>query len=73
MIKPTAVTDPGSAVHDAKSAISDGIELVASSASSKAEDVAAGLKKSSRSTVISLLTALTLVGGLLWLIKQRRG
>ncbi len=73
MIKSTAVTDPGNAVNEAKSAISDGIELVASSASSKAEDVAAGLKKSSRSTVISLLTALTLVGGLLWLIKQRRG
>ena len=67
-----ALTDSG-AVQDAKTAISDGLELVVDSASSKAEEVAAGLKKSSRSTVISLVTALTLVGGLIWLFKQRRG
>ena len=72
MIKSSTMTDSG-VVQDAKTAISDGLELVADSASSKAEDVAAGLKKSSRSTIISLMTVLTLVGGAIWLFKQRRG
>jgi hypothetical protein len=72
MIKSSAMTD-SDVVRDAKTAISDGLELVADSASSKAEDVAAGLKKSSRSTIISLMTVLTLVGGAIWLFKQRRG
>ena len=72
MIKSNTMTDSG-VVQDAKTAISDGLELVADSASSKAEDVAAGLKKSSRSTILSLLTVLTLVGGAIWLFKQRRG
>ena len=72
MIKSNTMTDSG-VVQDAKTAISDGLELVADSASSKAEDVAAGLKKSSRSTILSLMTVLTLVGGAIWLFKQRRG
>jgi hypothetical protein len=72
MIKSSAMTD-SDVVRDAKTAISDGLELVADSASSKAEDVAAGLKKSSRSTIISLMTVLTLVGGAIWLFKQRKG
>ena len=72
MIKSNTMTDSG-VVQDAKTAISDGLEMVADSASSKAEDVAAGLKKSSRSTILSLMTVLTLVGGAIWLFKQRRG
>jgi len=72
MIKSNTMADSG-VVQDAKTAISDGLELVADSASSKAEDVAAGLKKSSRSTILSLVTVLTLVGGAIWLFKQRRG
>ena len=72
MIKSNTMTDSG-VVQDAKTAISDGLELVADSASSKAEDVAAGLKKSSRSTILSLITVLTLAGGAIWLFKQRRG
>jgi len=72
MIKSNTMTD-SDVVQDAKTAISDGLELVVDSASSKAEDVAAGLKKSSRSTILSLMTVLTLVGGAIWLFKQRRG
>ena len=72
MIKSNTMTD-SDVVQDAKTAISDGLELVVDSASSKAEDVAAGLKKSSRSTILSLVTVLTLVGGAIWLFKQRRG
>jgi len=72
MIKSNAMTD-SDVIHDAKAALSDGLELVVDSASSKAEDVAAGLKKSSRSTIISLMAVLTLVGGAIWLFKRRRG